>query len=323
MSDSRTYDATDLLRTACRRHGIDLAVLVAETALWAHPEVHRRLMMENGTGAFFPGQRRARSGSGESRGTLVDGVRLDDNGAANQTIKKAIGLKPEHVRGFEACHLWPRTAYDERCHTVVANLVLLPRALAGMSDHDPEILAVLQFRSFELYGWHPQGMDAPERPTGYPSCWRDPEPFTPEVALILARRFANSTRQPGDRPMRWEEDDVAARPSTSATMHVAQTDAMPLDERHKVIERIQLWARKPDSNVHRIIALVARSPVRLQRRQLERLIETSIGSANGRGAVASLLTSKANSYGRALIDRDGFIEIHPDVADEVQLHAWT
>jgi hypothetical protein len=48
------------------------------------------------------------------RGGVVDGVNLDDNTRANQAIKRAVGVNSDDIKGFEACHLWPRTAYDAR-----------------------------------------------------------------------------------------------------------------------------------------------------------------------------------------------------------------
>jgi hypothetical protein len=191
------YDAAAMLRAACARHEIHLSVLVAETGLWASPEVHRRLTAENGTGTFFPNMRRYRAGQGEQRGGRVGEVRLDDNSYANHAIKRAVGIARERLVGFEACHIWPLSCYDERYHTAVANLVLLPRALAGLSDHDEEIRAALQFRAFELYGWYPSDASAPVRPTFYPTEWRAPEPFSSAVERALAGRRSVGGRVPG------------------------------------------------------------------------------------------------------------------------------
>jgi hypothetical protein len=107
---------------------------------------------------------------------VKNGQGLDDNSYANLAIKRALGIHRTKLIGFECCHIWPNTCYDARYHTVIANLVLLPRALAGFTDHDPQVQAALQYRSFELYRWHPEEWPAPERPTGFPDQWRDPEP---------------------------------------------------------------------------------------------------------------------------------------------------
>lgn len=140
---------------------------------------------------------------GELRAQIKDGERLDDNSYANNALKRALGRPHGKLVGFEVCHIWPQSCYDARYHTVLANLVLLPRPLAGLTDHDPEIQAALQFRAFELYHWFPADVPAPQRPEYYPANWREPEPFTREVERSLAaRRPSHLTLQP-DAP----EDD--------------------------------------------------------------------------------------------------------------------
>lgn len=308
----------------CQRHGVDLAALIAETALWANPEVHRRLLLEHSTGAFFPGMRRARTSAGEQRGQVVDGDRLDDNSGANQAIKKAVCGAVDRVRGFEACHLWPGTAYDARFHTVIPNLVLLPRALAGLSDHDPHIGAVLRFRSYELYGWRPEHEPAPEMPDGYPSSWREPEPWTSEIGMVLARRAVNRARPRGGthRPSGTFSDLPAPIAPRAATL-LPQGAQMPADERTTVVKRIRRWANNPGLKVHRILGLIVRTQGALPRQQLAQAIERETGSTNGYGAIANLLSTEHNSYGRALIEVEGTIRLHPDVRDEILAHRWS
>jgi hypothetical protein len=191
MPSLTTYDATAVLLEVTQRHNISFGTLVAETGLWAAPEVHRHLLAENGSGAYYPHVRRARTSQGEKVKTIADGLRFDDNSYANTAIKQVIGV---NTVGFETCHIWPLTCYDERYHTAIANLVLLPRALAGLSDHDPTILALLQYRSFELYNWHPADTKQPVRPENYPSTWREPFSFTESTAKILRRRRSRTTR---------------------------------------------------------------------------------------------------------------------------------
>jgi hypothetical protein len=180
--------AADLLRDVAVKHGIRLSMLVAETSLWANPEVHRRLSMESSGGAYFPDRRRCRLGQGESPGQRIGALVLDNNSYANVAIKRALGVEPQQVVGFEACHIWPLTCYNERYHTLIANLVLLPRALAGLTDHDPDVQAALQYRAFDLYGWHPAEAPTPQKPSDYPDEWRAPMPFADAVARSLAKR---------------------------------------------------------------------------------------------------------------------------------------
>jgi predicted transcriptional regulator len=181
------YDASAMLRDAATHNGIRLSTLIAETGLWANPEVHKKLLTVGG--AFFLDRRRYRASQGEQRGQRVGAVMLDDNTFANGAIKRALGVSRADLLGFEACHIWPLTCYDERYHTAIANLVLLPRALAGLTDHDDEVRAVLQYRSYELYGWHPAEASKPMRPESYPETWLDPLPFSSTVERAVTRRL--------------------------------------------------------------------------------------------------------------------------------------
>lgn len=61
----------------------------------------------------------------------------------------------------------------------------------------------------------------------------------------------------------------------------------------------------------------------LTRHDLARAIELETGSKNVYGAIASLLSTEHNAYGRALIEVDEKIELHPDVREEVLAHDWT
>jgi hypothetical protein len=182
------FDAAAMMHEAQEKHSIRLSVLVAETGLWANPEVHRRLAAEDSVGAFFPKTRRYKAGAGERRAEVREGIRLDDNTYANNALKRSLGLARGAAVGFEVCHIWPQSCYDHRCHTVIANLVLLPRPLASLTDHDADVRAALQYRAFELYKWHPEEAAAPTRPMHYPTNWRDPLPFTDLIARSIAAR---------------------------------------------------------------------------------------------------------------------------------------
>jgi hypothetical protein len=154
-----------VLDSAVRELDIDLAALVAACTFWVPND-------EAATTPADPKARRARSGE-TRRATTEAGIRLDDNTRANQALKSAL----KHVgkfRGFAVCHIWPKTCYYERYHTLPANLVLLPRELAGLTDHNQHIEDCLKYRAWELYGWHPDGESEPKKPVGYPGNWRPP-----------------------------------------------------------------------------------------------------------------------------------------------------
>jgi hypothetical protein len=285
--------ASNLLSESVQRHDIHLSLLVADTGLWANSEFHHRLVRDTGSAAMFPKVRRARIGQGEHRGQIHDGVRFDDNSYANVAIKRATGLG-KSAEGFEACHIWPLTCYDERYHTAIANIVLLPRALAGLSDHAVEIRTALQYRSFELYGWFPDGDLQPQKPKFYPTRWREPQPDviklrTPGAASISSRSRSDETAQ---------------------------------EKRRELVDRISDWSRSPNLNVHKIIALVVQAPNGIRRDELVNQVADLTHSKSPYGAVASLLTDSGNAYGRVFEESEGLIRIHPEVTKAIHSHTW-
>ena len=109
---------------------------------------------------------------------------FDDNTKANYAIKKAVleGLKKYGIHrnniqvfeGFEACHIWPGSCYDECCHTSVANLVLIPREIAGLTDHCDAVVELLKYEAWKRFGFKPKDKDAPQRPKYYKDViWRN------------------------------------------------------------------------------------------------------------------------------------------------------
>jgi hypothetical protein len=71
-------------------------------------------------------------------------------------------------KGFEACHIWENTCYDERYHTSVANLVLIPREIAGLTDHCDAVKELLKYESFKRFGFKPDSENnTPNKPKNY------------------------------------------------------------------------------------------------------------------------------------------------------------
>lgn len=136
--------------------------IIAATAIWVNPN---KISLK----PVYPNTKR---GKAKDKGQILDGVRIDDNTYANVAIKRSISGSVE-FKNYMACHIWPGTTYDERYHTLLANLVLIPRILANLSDFFNEVIDVLKYRSYELYGWHPEGTEIPQRPSYYPQIWRE------------------------------------------------------------------------------------------------------------------------------------------------------
>lgn len=149
-----------LMDEALSRLGINLVDLIAEVSVWASPQ---DVKLE----PIYPDKRR---GPAKKKGKQIDGIYIDDNTYANVAIKKAIG-REIHFENFHACHIWPGTVYDERYYSLIPNLVLIPKIIAGLSDHYKEVIDVLKYRSYELYGWYPSEEQVPQKPAYYPSNW--------------------------------------------------------------------------------------------------------------------------------------------------------
>jgi hypothetical protein len=281
------FDAAETLNRACDELGVNLAALVAATTLWAHPETHFRQVRQYGYPAVYPGIRRLRPGQKEKRG-IVNGSGLDDNTYANGLIKRSLGVHRSAFSGFECCHVWPNSCYDARYHTVIANLVLVPAAIASLTDHNPAIQAALQYRALELYRWYPKEQPAPVKPALYPTNWRDPEPD----------------------PL-WQKIEP---PAPVTPVPVSPTAGAAVD-----IGRLRLWAGKPTQNVYRIIDLMCDGP--LSRRTLTQKIAALGISQNPGGAIASLMTNKGNAYGRVFIEQEEKLYLHPDI-ENVALRLW-
>lgn len=180
-------DGNEVIEEALQSLGIDLSVLIARVTIWANPEVFNILKQDNGLGVYYPNVRRFKVGQGENKGQILNGIRLDDNAYANFAIKKSIG-HDRQASHFTTCHIWPGTCYDHRYHTCVANMVLIPKSISGLSDHDQHTIQCLKYRSFELYRWHPIEEQPPTKPSRYPAVWRDPMPITTAIKHALQNR---------------------------------------------------------------------------------------------------------------------------------------
>jgi hypothetical protein len=160
------------LAKAIKKLNIDLVKLVAETSIWVSPLMCEQVKNKKGSVARFPNVRRGKND--ETKGDVINGIRIDDNTYANNAIKWAVGIDRKNITDYETCHIWTDTCYNERYHTALPNLVLIPRAIASLSDHSEEIINALKYRSYELYGWYPDEEIQPGEPQNYPTNWKEP-----------------------------------------------------------------------------------------------------------------------------------------------------
>lgn len=177
-------DGNKELTKALEDLNIDLAKLVALTSVWANPKVFDSLREQNKYGVWYLNIRRFSRHEGEARGQKINGIFLDDNSYANRTIKLATGIK---AIDYHACHVYPKYCYDEKYHTCIANLVLIPAPLAGLTDYHPEITEILKYKAFELFNWYIMGEFPPSKPIKYPSIWKEPAEFSEKVRQSLKK----------------------------------------------------------------------------------------------------------------------------------------
>ena len=176
----------DFERTACK--------LVAQSAIFCTKEVFLRVVngdcgsrlnkknKGNKYGSwYYCRHQRVTSSDKQKKGEWCGDVKLDDNTYANKAIKYAVleGLKKygdlygkdtaifsRFGNRFEACHIWGKTD-DARYHTSVANLVLLPRELASLTDHCDAVVELLKYEAWRRFGFIPENENIPQRPQYY------------------------------------------------------------------------------------------------------------------------------------------------------------
>ena len=119
----------------------------------------------------------------QKRGEKCGDITFDDNTYANNAIKLALlkglerygihGSSRQIFKGFETCHIWPDTCYDARYHTSVANVVLLPREIAGLTDHCQAVEDLLKYEAWKRFRFKPDEEEVPQRPKNYnEKIWR-------------------------------------------------------------------------------------------------------------------------------------------------------
>lgn len=191
--------------------------LIAKSSIWVLPE---NVLPK----AVYPDVKR---GEAKNKGKIIDGIRIDDNTYANRAIKVAVS-KSIKFEGYAVCHIWPKTTYDERYHTLLQNLVLIPRILAALSDYYEDVINVLKYRAYELYGWYPEGEERPIKPDYYPQKWGD--------AIRDTDRMCSITEDEYIEELDYDED----------------RDAIEIE---KVKRRVPSWIKKPSQINSRILNL--------------------------------------------------------------------
>ena len=86
--------------------------------------------------------------------------------------------------------------------------------------------------------------------------------------------------------------------------------------------KIEMWANKPFTNVHKIIAVVLQNEG-IKRENLVSKIEEMGLSKNVYGAISGLMTNVGNNYGKIFQEERGVIVFCPDVKDIIVSYKWS
>lgn len=209
-----SFDGREALRRVLEQSEYgSVAQAVAALALFAHPDT----VAQTRNRAIFPAVRfkpkqEQRRQFGR-RGQRI--VWLDDNAVPNAVFDWCQGLA-RRPRDLQLNHIYPRSS-DPDCFSALPNLCRTPSFLAKLTDHDPIAAALLRRRSYDLYGWLPDGETLPEEPEGYKALiWAPPLPAVPNLEATLRKAIAG--RQSDfiriTREIGWCFSDGAPDPTT-------------------------------------------------------------------------------------------------------------
>jgi hypothetical protein len=194
-------DLEDLLwETASPRERKVMLDLVASNSMWVSKSVCTKI------GTVFP--QTIRTSKREDRGRVVNGLTLYDNHPAQDAFWAAIGSNGRHFENANVCHVYSeRGVQDPQHFTRLANLLVLPKSLASLSDSDVgPVRDILRYRTYKLYGYRGPDRKRPPRPAYYPKVWAQSSELDPQTesrVLTKLRRWKKERpwyRRAGQHP---------------------------------------------------------------------------------------------------------------------------
>lgn len=191
----------------------DFVRMVVKSARWVHPDTFKFLPV------WYPAFYRTMPMFKADWATPQlnkNEPKVEANERAQAALEYALGLGSSGgAKNWTTCHIWSAPTEqnplvkDRRFYTCVGNMVRLPSPIKGLTDHIPEIKAMLRTCAFHLYGWacdhdvalpEAQQICAGELPSGYPDEWPTATrrcvppgtaPFTSEIRRAAERRKAD------------------------------------------------------------------------------------------------------------------------------------
>ena len=195
--------------------------MVAKYTVFLHPDTVKQT---NGEALF----RIARTRDSARRGHIIDRpdgskVMVDDNTSPTLAFKWA--AQQERGPDIQFNHIYKGTN-DPDLYTALWNICVTPAFLAKLTDvkRHADVVAALKRKSFDLYGYLPEGEPVPEPPDGYDRLekkWREHPRPVPCLKSVLRDRLK---RAPKSRPAKacreigwyfsgWEPDHTLPKPS--------------------------------------------------------------------------------------------------------------
>ena len=147
---------------------IDFPKLVVQSSFWVKKEIFDFVTKNNGVdapGVFYPLTIRKQGaelqGSSPQWKEISDGKRfLDLNHKPQNALSYALVGKSFQAafRGYTCCHIYGGGKYthDWKSFTCLGNVVLVPRSLQSLTDHDEKVVDILKQISYIKYGWKPE-----------------------------------------------------------------------------------------------------------------------------------------------------------------------
>ena len=169
------------------------AQAVASLTLFTHPDTVRQTEGK----AVFPTIRNQKR-VGEYAEHEGRQVLLDDNKSPKDAFLWANGLSR---RGADTQfnHVYA-SSLDADAYTALPNICMTPAFIAKLTDTNREIRHLLQYRSYQLYGWVPTGKEPPRKPDSYEVLeWAAPLPAIGDVRAAIMRAMAT---KPKDRTVK-------------------------------------------------------------------------------------------------------------------------
>jgi len=189
MKDINALDLEELLEHDLSHDDLkSLLDLVALASWWVSPSVYQSLQI------VYPKTRRKKGQ--ESRGQIIDDIRLWFNEPASHAFWLGMGKTTREMTNFYVCHIYEKSVWNPNHFTNLANMSAFPKCLQSLSEWKP-IADVLKYHSYKIYGYKGLEDKIPEPPEYYPESWLHVhDPNSEEMTIIIRKLREQSTTRP-------------------------------------------------------------------------------------------------------------------------------